>query len=241
MSQLQGGRGAIKSDREVRRMFGRIVRRYDLMNRLMTGGQDERWRRKAVRYARAAGSERALDVATGTGDLALALAAGGFRQVVGLDFAPQMIDAAREKGRERDDVEFLVGDAMRLPFGDAVFDAVTVSFGLRNMRDYEGALREMARVLRPGGRLICLELTPYRKPVLGRIFNSYFTHVVPLIGGWLSGDAEAYRYLPSSVAAFPDAVALGELMRRAGFARVEIERVGGGTVAIHVAVKHDPA
>jgi demethylmenaquinone methyltransferase/2-methoxy-6-polyprenyl-1,4-benzoquinol methylase len=222
-------------------MFGRIVRRYDLMNRLMTGGQDERWRKKAVRYARVAGEERALDVATGTGDLALALATGGFRQVIGLDFAPEMIAAARDKGAGRADVAFQVGDAMALPFGDGEFDAVTVSFGLRNMRDYGGALREMARVLRPGGRLICLELTPCRTPVLGKIFNWYFTRVVPLIGGWLSGDAEAYRYLPSSVAAFPDAVALAELMRRSGFERVEIERVGGGTVAIHVAVKRADA
>jgi demethylmenaquinone methyltransferase/2-methoxy-6-polyprenyl-1,4-benzoquinol methylase len=238
---VSGGQGAIKSDHDVQRMFGRIVRRYDLMNRLMTGGQDERWRKKAVRYARAAGEERALDVATGTGDLALALATGGFRQVIGLDFAPEMIAAARDKGAGRADVAFQVGDAMALPFGDGEFDAVTVSFGLRNMRDYGGALREMARVLRPGGRLICLELTPYRTPVLGKIFNWYFTRVVPLIGGWLSGDAEAYRYLPSSVAAFPDAVALAELMRRSGFERVEIERVGGGTVAIHVAVKRADA
>jgi demethylmenaquinone methyltransferase/2-methoxy-6-polyprenyl-1,4-benzoquinol methylase len=233
------GAGAIKSDHDVRRMFGRIVRRYDLMNRLMTGGQDERWRKKAVRYARAAGSDAALDVATGTGDLALALAGGGFRRVVGLDFAPEMIAAAEAKGRGCDGVEFLVGDAMALPFPDGTFDAVTVSFGLRNIRDYGGALREMARVLRPAGRLVCLELTPYRKPVLGRIFNAYFSRVVPMVGGWLSGDAEAYRYLPSSVAAFPDAVALAELMRQSGFARVEIERVGGGTVAIHVAVRPD--
>jgi demethylmenaquinone methyltransferase/2-methoxy-6-polyprenyl-1,4-benzoquinol methylase len=233
----QAAPGAIKSDREVRRMFGRIVRRYDLMNRLMTGGQDERWRRKAVRYALAAGNERALDVATGTGDLALALADGGFRQVIGLDFAPPMIEAAQQKRNGRADVRFMVGDAMRLPFPDATFQACTVSFGLRNMADYEGALREMGRVIKPGGRLVCLELTPYRTPVLGRLFNAYFTRVVPLVGGLLSGDAEAYRYLPSSVAAFPDADALAGLMRQAGFERVEIERVGGGTVAIHVAVK----
>lgn len=241
MNGQQAAPGAIKSDREVRRMFDRIVHRYDLVNRLMTGWQDERWRRKAVRYARAAGSDRALDIATGTGDLALALADGGFRQVVGLDFAERMIAAARAKGQGHAGVAFLIGDAMRLPFADASFDAATVSFGLRNMRDYAGALREMARVLRPGGRLVCLELTPYRKPILGQLFNAYFTRVVPLVGGWLSGDAEAYRYLPSSVAAFPDAVALAELMRATGFARVEIERVGGGTVAIHVAVKHDVA
>lgn len=236
-TSTSAGQGAIKSEREVRRMFGRIVRRYDLMNRLMTGGMDERWRRKAVRYARAAGTERALDVATGTGDLALALSAGGFDRVIGLDFAPPMIAAAEEKRRGRPGVTFLVGDAMRLPFPNGSFDACTVSFGLRNMKDYEGALREMGRVLRPGGRLVCLELTPFRKPILGWLFNAYFTKVVPLVGGWLSGDREAYRYLPTSVAAFPDAEALEAMMRRAGFARVTFERVGAGTVAIHVADK----
>lgn len=237
MTHVPAATGAIKSGRDVQHMFDRIVRRYDVMNRLMTGGQDVRWRRKAVAYARKAGSARVLDVATGTGDLALALADGGFREVIGLDFAPAMIEAAEAKRRRRAGVAFMVGNAMSLPFDDAAFDAVTVSFGLRNMPSYEGALREMGRVIRPGGRLVCLEMTPYRTPVLGRIFNAYFTQVVPKIGGWLSGDAEAYRYLPSSVAAFPDAVALAEMMRRAGFTRVEIERVGGGTVVIHVAIK----
>ena len=229
--------GAIKSKREIQRMFGRIAGRYDLMNRIMTGGQDERWRRKAVRYACEAGRERALDVATGTGDLAVALAAGGFAKVIGLDFAPEMIAAAEAKRRGQTNLSFMVGDAMSLPFPDAIFDACTVSFGLRNMSGYEGALREMARVIRPGGRLVCMELTPYRKPVIDCLFNAYFTRVVPLVGGWLSGDAEAYRYLPSSVAAFPTAIELAELMHNSGFGRVMIERVGAGTVAIHIAIK----
>jgi demethylmenaquinone methyltransferase/2-methoxy-6-polyprenyl-1,4-benzoquinol methylase len=227
----------MKSERDVRRMFGRIVDRYDLMNKIMTGGQDSRWRRKAVSYARGAGDERALDVATGTGDLSLALATGGFANVVGLDFAPEMIAAANAKSVGRAGVAFVVGDAMRLPFANAMFDTCTVSFGLRNMANYEDALREMARVIRPGGRLVCLELTPFRKPIISHLFNAYFSRVVPLIGRLLSGDAEAYRYLPESVAAFPDALALAAMMRRAGFGRVLIERVGGGTVAIHVAVK----
>lgn len=231
--------GALKSGADVREMFGRIAPRYDLMNRLMTGWQDERWRRKAVAYALAAGNRRLLDVATGTGDLAIALADGGGVSVVGLDFAPPMIAGAEAKRHGRNDVAFLIGDGMHLPFPDRAFDAVTVSFGLRNMPDYAAALQEMARVIKPGGRLVCLELTPYRAPVLGPVFNWYFTRIVPRIGGALSGDGAAYRYLPTSVAAFPDATALADLMSGAGFAHVAIERVGGGTVALHVATKPD--
>lgn len=237
MTIQEPGRGAIQPGEDVQRMFDRIVRRYDLMNRVMTGGQDVRWRRKAVRYARAAGSSRALDVATGTGDLALALADGGFAEVVGLDFVPAMIAAAEAKRGGRPGVSFTVGDALAMPFADASFDALTVSFGLRNMVDYDAALREMARLVRPGGRLVCLELTPYRRPVLGPLFAAYFRHVVPAVGGLLSGDRAAYAYLPESVAAFPDADALAAMMRRAGFSSVQIELVGAGTVAIHVATR----
>ncbi len=236
MSQ-QPASGAIKSDSAVAEMFGRIVRRYDLMNRLMTGGMDVRWRKKAVTAARGAGDERALDVATGTGDLAIALADGGFREVIGIDFAPEMIAAAEAKRHGRADLTFQVGDALHLPFPDDHFDAVTVSFGLRNMKDYQAAITEMTRVVKPGGRWICLELTPYRTPVLGTLFNWYFTRIVPTIGGWLSGDAEAYHYLPTSVASFPDAETLLTLMRAAGLAAVEYELLGMGTVALHVGIK----
>jgi demethylmenaquinone methyltransferase / 2-methoxy-6-polyprenyl-1,4-benzoquinol methylase len=236
----QPASGAIKPESAIAEMFGRIVRRYDLMNRVMTGGQDARWRRMAVRAALGAGSDRALDVATGTGDLAIALANGGYRQVIGVDFAPEMIAAAEEKRHGRSDISFQVADAMALPFPDDQFDAVTVSFGLRNMKDYLGAITEMTRVIKPGGRWICLELTPFRTPVLSQIFNFYFTRIVPRVGGWLSGDAEAYRYLPTSVATFPDAKALLGLMRVAGLAAVEYELVGVGTVAIHVGIKPVP-
>lgn len=244
--------GALRSGRDVREMFGRIVPRYDAMNRLMTVGRDVAWRRLAVRLAlegRPPGSAGVLDVATGTGDLAFALAAAGAATVVGTDFARPMLVAATAKGRvaandpgpgPRTSVRWVVGDALALPFPDAAFDACTVSFGLRNMADYCAALREMGRVLRPGGRLVCLELTPYRRPVLGRLFGWYFARIVPFVGGLLSGDRDAYRYLPTSVAAFPAADALADLMRGAGFADVSYRLFGGGTVALHVGAKAAP-
>lgn len=243
--------GAIRSGDEVRRMFGRITRRYDLMNCLMTGGRDVAWRRLAVRAAvggHARGTTRVLDVATGTGDLALALARGGAGGVVGADFSPEMLAVAAAKTLEanaqngkvkdgRPAPEWVLADALQLPFADGAFDACTVAFGLRNMPDYRAALAEMGRVIRPGGRLVCLELTPLRRPLLGDLFRWYFRNIVPFVGGMLSGDRDAYRYLPQSVAAFPDVASLAALMRDAGFAEASWKKLGAGTVALHVAVK----
>ncbi|HEV2108017.1 MAG TPA: class I SAM-dependent methyltransferase [Thermomicrobiales bacterium] len=234
-------RGALEPAGEVQAMFGRIVRRYDLVNRLMTGGRDVAWRKLVARTAVAGGRrDVALDVATGTGDLAIVLAEAGAKKVIGVDFVPAMLSAAARKpgiadGADR--VWLATADALRLPFPDGVFDACTVSFGLRNMADYEAAVREMTRVLRPGGRFVCLELTPYRVPVLRRLFGWYFRAVVPLVGGLLSGDRAAYRYLPASVATFPAADDLAALMRRAGLDNVRYRRLGGGTVAMHVGEK----
>lgn len=229
--------GALEDGRTVSAMFDRIVPRYDTMNRVMTGGRDVAWRRLAARTATADGCERALDVATGTGDLALELLRQGARDVTGVDFAPNMVTAARGKAGSPPGIRFLVGDAMRLPFDDDSFDACTVSFGLRNMEDYQSAVTEMTRVLKPGGRWVCLELTPYRRPVLGSVFGVYFTRVVPLVGGILSGDREAYRYLPASVDGFPDARSLGAIMVAAGQEQVKWKLLGGGTVALHTGVK----
>lgn len=218
-------------------MFDRIVGRYDLMNRVMTGGRDVAWRRLAAQTAVGSGADRALDVATGTGDLALDLLDAGAKSVTGIDFAPQMVLAAREKVSAGQPVTFMVGDALHLPFADDQFDACTVSFGLRNMENYQAAVTEMTRVLRPGGRFVCLELTPYRKPVLGRAFSLYFNRVVPLVGGLLSGDREAYSYLPASVDGFPDTSSLAGMMVRAGQIDVKWKLLGGGTVALHKGVK----
>lgn len=229
--------GAIADPATVRTMFDRIVPRYDLMNHLMTFGMDFRWRHMIAKRAASMG-DRVLDVATGTGDVAFAIQQAGAREVIGLDFSPEMIAAAESKARARHaPVEFLIGDAMRLPFPDDFFDACTVSFGLRNMPDYAAAIAEMTRVLRPGGRFICLEMTPYRTPVLSQLFSFYFHHIVPLVGGLLSGDSAAYRYLPQSVAAFPSSTQLVMLMRHAGLTNTHVTMLGGGTVAIHTGVK----
>jgi demethylmenaquinone methyltransferase/2-methoxy-6-polyprenyl-1,4-benzoquinol methylase len=233
--------GAIRSRDAVRAMFGRIVPRYDLMNRLMTGGRDIAWRRLAVREAlrgRDPAHVLALDLATGTGDLALALWEAGASRVVGLDFSAPMLAAAVQKGRlvgGAGRIGWVEGDAMLLPFADDEFDTVTVAFGLRNMPSYAGALREMTRVLRPGGALVCLETTPLTNPLLRAAFDWYFARIVPIVGGLLSGDADAYAYLPASAAVFPDADMLGRMMLGAGFARVRYLRRGAGTVALHVA------
>jgi demethylmenaquinone methyltransferase / 2-methoxy-6-polyprenyl-1,4-benzoquinol methylase len=227
-------------------MFDRIVPRYDLMNRLMTGGRDVRWRRLAVREAlrgRDPAKMRILDVASGTGDLALALRDAGAADVVGLDFSQAMLDEAirKETAAARDRrIAWVEGDAMSLPFPDASFDAVTVAFGLRNMPSYPAALHEMARVLRPAGTLVCLETTPLQLPVLRAIFAWYFARVVPIAGGLLSGDRDAYQYLPASAAAFPDADTLGRMMLEAEFSSVRYLRLGLGTVALHVATKPGP-
>jgi demethylmenaquinone methyltransferase/2-methoxy-6-polyprenyl-1,4-benzoquinol methylase len=228
-------------------MFDRIVPRYDLMNRLMTGGRDVAWRRLAVREAlrgRARSACHVLDVATGTGDLAIALRDAGTGTVVGLDFStPMLAVATRKDASAAADrrVSWVQGDAMALPFPEESFDAMTVAFGLRNMPSYLGALAEMARVLRPGGTLVVLETTPFSAPAVRTLFDWYFARVVPILGGILSGDSDAYRYLPASAAAFPDAEALGRLLDKSGFSNVRYLRLGMGTVALHVANKPDMA
>ena len=239
--------GSIRSADDIEILFGQIVRRYDTMNRLMTGGRDGVWRRMVARAAVMGGRDgRVLDVATGTGDLAIALAGAGARSVTGIDISQPMLDAAAAKVASRSAtgqalaVELLHGDAMRLPFDDDTFDACTVSFGLRNMPDYAAAIAEMVRVLRPGGRWVCLELTPFRFPVLRAGFGLYFERVVPIVGGVISGERDAYRYLPNSVQHFPPANELVVLMQRAGLVNTRYRLLGGGTVAMHIGEKSWP-
>ncbi len=233
--------GAISSGSDIRRMFDKISPRYDLMNHVMTGGLDTHWRKMVAKQAARLEdrpSQRALDVATGTGDLAFAIHDAGVPEVVGLDFSTEMIAKARKKAKKRPPgVEFMVGDGMNLPFADATFDACTISFGLRNMEDYTAAIREMTRILKPGGKFVCLEMTPFRRPFLGPLFKFYFELIVPLVGGVLSGDLKAYKYLPRSVRAFPSADALADICRVAGMRDVQYQLLGFGAVAIHCGTK----
>jgi len=212
----------------VKTMFDRIAPVYDAMNRVMTMGLDRRWRRLTAELAVREG-DRVLDACCGTGDLALADLKAGAGTVVGLDFSPRMLERARRKS---DAVEWLEGDMLTLPFEDASFDAVTVGFGVRNVDDLEAGLRELRRVLKPGGRLGVLEITR-PKGLLKPFFRLWFDVFVPLLGKVLPG-GKAYTYLPASVRRFPGPDALQAVMERAGFGSVSYRLLAGGIVALHV-------
>jgi len=232
-----GAPGTLPEDR-VRGMFDRIARVYDRMNTVMTAGLDERWRERAADLAAAAPGGRALDVACGTGDLALALArrVGPAGEIVGIDFSPGMLDEARRKAAMLDGalgITYEQGDAMSLPHLDDAFDAATVGFGARNFADLGRGLAEMARVVRPGGRVVVLEITTPKRPPLSWFFSVWFDRVVPAIGR-LAGDPDAYTYLPASVRRFPGPEELGAELELAGLERIRWVLTAGGIIALHV-------
>jgi demethylmenaquinone methyltransferase / 2-methoxy-6-polyprenyl-1,4-benzoquinol methylase len=213
-------------------MFDRISPSYDRMNLLMSGGRDGRWRRLGVRASGMAPGGAALDVCCGTGDFAVELrrTVGPSGRVVGLDFSPQMLDVARRKCPA---VEWIVGDALQLPFSADEFDAACVGFGVRNLSDPGRGFAEMSRVVRPGGRVVCLELSTPPAPI--RRFSRIWTdRCVPVLGRVIARDAEAYSYLPASVHRFPPAPQLAEIMREAGLVDVGYRRLMLGVVALHV-------
>jgi demethylmenaquinone methyltransferase / 2-methoxy-6-polyprenyl-1,4-benzoquinol methylase len=224
---------------QVRGMFDRIAGVYDLMNSAMTAGLHHQWRERAVDRANVGPGSDALDVCCGTGDLALALRRriGPDGRVVGCDFSEPMLDLARQKsGEEGLAVEFGWADALELPYGDKSFDAVTVGFGARNLADLEKGLSEMARVLRPGGRLAILEITrPQREP-LSTFYSLWFDRMVPVLGA-VAGDQDAYSYLPESVRSFPEPEALAAMIDGAGFNEIRWLLLAGGIIAIHSATR----
>jgi demethylmenaquinone methyltransferase/2-methoxy-6-polyprenyl-1,4-benzoquinol methylase len=224
---------------EVRGMFDRISGVYDLMNSAMTAGLHHEWRQRAVDRAEVGPGSDALDICCGTGDLALELRRriGPDGRVVGSDFSEPMLDLARRKsGEEGLPVEFGRADALDLPYGDASFDAVTIGFGARNLADLPKGLSEMARVLRPGGRLVILEITrPQREP-LASFYSLWFDRLIPVIGS-LAGDSDAYSYLPNSVRTFPEPERLAGMIDTAGFTEIRWLLLAGGIIAIHSATK----
>jgi demethylmenaquinone methyltransferase/2-methoxy-6-polyprenyl-1,4-benzoquinol methylase len=235
----------VLEEAQVRAMFDRIAGLYDRMNTVMTAGMHHRWRARAVDLAAVPTGGTALDVATGTGDLAIELArrVGPRGVVVGTDFSPRMLELARAKAaaldsRELGQLRFEAGNALELPYPENQFDVATVGFGARNFASLDQGLREMTRVVKPGGRLVVLEITTPRRPPLSHFFELWFDRAVPALGR-LAGDAAAYSYLPSSVRRFPDPDALAELIWRCGMGQVRYLLTAGGIIAIHVGVVSD--
>jgi demethylmenaquinone methyltransferase / 2-methoxy-6-polyprenyl-1,4-benzoquinol methylase len=216
-------------------MFDRIADRYDLMNSVMTAGMHHRWRERTTDLAKVGSGDSALDVCCGTGDLALELARRVMPdgRVVGLDFSVPMLELAQVKSRNGGvPVAWMQGNALELPFDDGEFDAATVGFGVRNLVDLERGIAEMARVVRPGGRVVILEITTPLRPPLSWFFAVWFDRIVPLLGT-LAGDRDAYSYLPSSVRRFPPAEELAALMHRVGLHEIRYLVLAGGIIAIH--------
>ncbi|MCL0028767.1 ubiquinone/menaquinone biosynthesis methyltransferase [Dehalococcoidia bacterium] len=223
-------------------MFSRISHRYDLLNGIMSGGRHHAWRRMAARMATEGLSGPTLDVASGTGDFTFELARlPGVSSAIGVDFTREMLMVANRKSdRQRlsEQVAFTLGEAHALPFQDNQFICATVGFGIRNFADVNRALREMARVVRPGGRVVSLEIVRMegRGPI-SRLFPFHFRHTIPLLGAIIAGDRQAYTYLPESVQTFLSAREMAQAMEAAGLTRVHYLKLALGTVAIHVGEK----
>lgn len=214
-------------------MFGDIARRYDLANHLLSAGLDFRWRARAAEIVRQWQPRRVLDLATGSGDLALRIQKKvPAVEVVGADFCPEMLEVARAKGL----TNTVVADALHLPFPDDTFDVVTVAFGLRNMADWETALREMARVLRAGGHLLVLDFSLPRG-LLRPLYRFYLHRCLPWLAGRITGKKNAYRYLAGSIEKFPSGEAMYTLIETSGFSHAQAEALSGGIVTIYRAQK----
>jgi ubiquinone/menaquinone biosynthesis methyltransferase len=222
------------------RLFATIAHRYDLITRLLSFGRDQAWKARVISLAGVQAGERVLDLACGTGDLAFGSAARGAR-VTGLDLTPRMIAIARERARDLTNptnlISWLAGDMCALPVAGAAFDAVTTGYGLRNVPDLPGALREIHRALRPGGRVCSLDFDKPESPLIRAVYLGYLTVVGSTLGWVLHRDPDTYRYIPASIRRYPGARGVVSLMKEAGFEEVRHIRVLGGFMAIHVARK----
>jgi len=218
----------------VREMFGSIATRYDLANHVLSCGIDFYWRARAAEIVNAWHPHRIADLATGTGDLALALQKKlPHADVTGVDFLPEMLELARGKGVRR----VVLADAMKLPFDDAAFDCVTIAFGLRNLENCSAALTEIWRVLNAKGHLLVLEFSLPTGPILRAAYRFYLHRCLPLLGSFLTRKKSAYDYLGNSIEEFPSGNAMCELMRATGYIHVSFERLTGGVVTIYTAAK----
>lgn len=223
----------------VRAMFDAIAPRYDLLNSLLSARLHHGWRRAAARQANLRPGDVALDVCTGTADLALELAqhVGARGRVIGADFSAAMLRLGKKKAAPRRNVFLMQADALALPYANDAFDAATVAFGIRNVADVGRGIAEMARVVRPGGRVVILEFNQPRGRIFGAVYGWYSFRVLPVLGGWISGRRAAYEYLPSSVAAFHSREAISARMRAAGLGTICVTDLFFGTVVIHCGTK----
>ena len=228
-------RGNPVAQKDVTEMFDAIVPVYDRLNTMMTLGADGRWRRRAAQVARLSPGDSVVDVACGTGKLSAELAdvVGPFGRVEGVDLSSAMIARAAVEHHALVQLHFQVADALQLPFADDSFDAATIGFGMRNLPDYEAGFREMARVVRPGGRVVCLELSLPTSRLWARAYHGTFRRLAPAAARLIGGRVAAYGYLPASLDGFPAAEALAETMRSAGLGDVRFWRLSTGVVAIH--------
>lgn len=234
---LERTEGEVEHSRAVRAMFGGIAGRYDLLNHLLSANTDKRWRRRVrnrLESVLADSGALVLDVACGTGDLAIELQRGSDARIIGTDFCRPMLDIAKSK---EPGIPFVEGDALSLSYPDSTFDAVSIAFGLRNLANFEAGLCEFRRVLKPGGRLVILEFSSPVLPGFRGLFRIYFNKVLPRVGGLVSGERGAYEYLPDSVSKFPDQKGLSTMMEAAGFTEVEFTNLTGGIAAIHAGIR----
>jgi demethylmenaquinone methyltransferase/2-methoxy-6-polyprenyl-1,4-benzoquinol methylase len=227
-----GQKIASEHARRVREMFAKISPRYDVLNHLLSVNIDKRWRRRVVNQLKSSLPTNAhvLDVGCGTGDLSLELFENTAAQVTGIDFCAPMLNLAKAKAPQ---VQFIEGDALRLPFAEASFDGLTIGFALRNLASVERGLSELARVLKPNGTVAILEFSRPVVPLFGQLVRLYYRYLLPWIGGIVSGSRDAYEYLPDSISKFPDQQMLATMMREAGFEDVRFDNLSGGIAAMH--------